>query len=192
MKIYAEGNCFIVDREDGYRPQAYGKRIGKIIFSQMNGPETVEVANQGDSTIAMSKITELKNDDAEVDSTGTVTLAGAAGSVDGITVDGVEIMSGAVDFLTSLTITAAAVVVNINAGPQKLNYLASSSGAIITITALANNKTDANGLVVVASTTTITTTDVNMASGVTALVGDTGDPDADYLAVRQYLTVFIG
>jgi len=89
---------------------------------------------------------------------GTVNLdSGASGSVDGITVNSVEIMSGAVSFDTSLTTTAAAVVTNINANTSSPNYTATSVGPLIKIRALV-----ANTFTVTSSVTTIGTTDVNM------------------------------
>ena len=96
---------------------------------------------------------------------GSVELtAGASGSVDGITVDGVEIMSGAESFDTDLTETARNVVNNINANTSSPNYSATSLGPLITITSDIRG-TGPNTFVVVASTTTITTTDVNLSGG---------------------------
>lgn len=99
-------------------------------------------------------------------SEGTVTLdTGASGSVDGITVDGVEVMSGAEAFDTSLDQTATNVAANITANTSVPNYTASAVGAVITITSVTLGDA-VNGFVVVSATTTITTTDVNMAGGI--------------------------
>lgn len=101
-------------------------------------------------------------------STGTVDLTGgASGSVDGITVDGVEVMSGAEAFDSDLDTTAANVASNITAHTSSPNYTATSSGTLITITADALGS-GPNTFVVVSSVTTITTTDVDFAGGVTA------------------------
>lgn len=101
--------------------------------------------------------------------TGTVTLTGgASGSVDGITVDGVQIMSGSVAFNTDLDTTAQDVADDINAFTSSPNYTATAAGAVITISA-ATKGTDDNGHVVVSTATTITTTDVNMSGGETPL-----------------------
>lgn len=109
---------------------------------------------------------------AETLATGTVTLTGgASGSVDGITVDSVQIMSGAVAYNTSLTQTATDVAANINAFISVPRYKAAAVGAVITITAPVGSGATANGLAVVSSVTTITKTDANMASGVTAVNG---------------------
>ncbi len=98
-------------------------------------------------------------------STGTVTLdTGAAGSVDGITVNSIEIMSGAEAFDTDLSDTATNVAANITANTSVPNYTAVAVGAVITITADAEG-IGPNGLTVTSSATTITTTDVDMAGG---------------------------
>ena len=97
--------------------------------------------------------------------TGTVSLTGGgSGSVDGITVDSIEIMSGAEAFDTDLTITAMNVVTNINANTSTPNYSATSLGTLITIKSDIAG-TSPNGFVVTSSTTTITTTDVNLSGG---------------------------
>lgn len=101
-------------------------------------------------------------------STGTVDLTGgASGSVDGITVDSVEVMSGAESFDTDLTTTAANVASNITANTSSPNYTATSSGTLITITADALGS-GPNTFVVQTTTTTITTTSVPFAGGVDA------------------------
>jgi len=95
--------------------------------------------------------------------TGSVTLdTGASGSVDGITVDGVQIMSGSVPFNTSLDQTATDVAANINAFTSNPKYTAVAVGAVITISATVNEPSTA---VVVSTVTTITKTDANMSGG---------------------------
>ncbi len=107
--------------------------------------------------------------------TGTVTLTGgAAGSVNSITVNGVNIMSGSVPFTTSLNNTASLVATNINAFGSAPNYSAVAVGPVITITpALAG--TGPNGYVVAASTTTITTTTANMSGGLDGIYPSTNN-----------------
>ena len=105
-----------------------------------------------------------------VAATGTVTLtAGAAGSVDSITVNGVNAMSGTVAFTTDLSTTATAVAANINAHTSTPNYTAVAVGPVITITA-STTGSGSNGYVVVATTTTLTATSTNMAGGHNAYV----------------------
>lgn len=104
----------------------------------------------------------VKIDGLATSATGTVTLdSGASGSVDSITVNGVNIMSGAVAFNTDLPTTATDVASNITANTSSPNYTAVAVGSTITITSVTKG-TSANGFVVTSSTTTITTTDVNM------------------------------
>lgn len=102
--------------------------------------------------------------------TGTVTLdTGAAGSVDSITVNGVEIMSGAEAFDTNLNTTATNVASNITANTSVPDYNASATGAVITITAVTLG-VSVNTFAVVSTATTITTTDTNMTGALGNLV----------------------
>ena len=115
-------------------------------------------------------IDEMGSDTAS----GTVTLTGGgAGSVDGITVDSIEIMSGAESFDTDLTETARNVVTNINANTSSPNYSATSLGVIITITSDVRGTTP-NGFVVTSSTSTITTTDANLSGGTSGVAFKNG------------------
>lgn len=108
----------------------------------------------------------------EVLSSGTVTLAtGAAGSVDTLTVNGVEVMGAVVPFNTSLTQTAADVAVQINRYNSYAEYIASSSGAVVTIKALPGTGITPNGFIVASTATTITKVDANMAGGVAGVNG---------------------
>ena len=101
-----------------------------------------------------------------VAATATVTLTGgAAGSVDMITVDGVNIMSGSVAFTTNLSTTATAVAANINAHTSVPEYTAAAVGPIITISAAAAAGSDPNSYQVAVTTTTITETHTDMAGG---------------------------
>lgn len=107
--------------------------------------------------------------------TGSVQLTGGgSGSVDGITVNGVQIMSGAEAYATDLNTTAQNVVDNINAHTSEPNYTATRSGSTITITA-DDGGTGPNGYTVTSSTTTITTTDTNMSGGASATAIAIGD-----------------
>ena len=103
--------------------------------------------------------------------TATVTLTGgAAGSVDTITVNSVNIMSGSVAFTTDLATTAAAVAANINAHTSSPEYTAVAVGAVITISAAVGVGSDPNGYVVAVTATTITFTKTNMSGGSFALI----------------------
>jgi hypothetical protein len=106
--------------------------------------------------------------------TGSVTLTGGgAGSVDMITVDGVNIMSGAVPFNTSLNQTATDVATNINSHTSSPDYTAQALGAVITITASSPGAAP-NDFAVVVTATTITTSKTDMSGGGEAIEeGDT-------------------
>jgi hypothetical protein len=122
---------------------------------------------------------------ANTAATGTVTLTGgASGSVDGITVDGVEVMSGAESFASDLDTTATAVAANITANTSSPDYSATAAGAIITISAAVAVGADANTFAVVSSSTTITTSDANMASGVTNAVTSITVDGVEILSTR--------
>lgn len=105
---------------------------------------------------------------------GAVELTGGAGgSVDGITVDGVEIMSGPEAFDTDLQTTAANVAANITANNSIPDYSATANGAVIVITAETGG-TGPNGFVVVSSATTITTADTNLSGGEQVTINSPG------------------
>lgn len=105
----------------------------------------------------------------DVAATGTVTLTGgSSGSVSSITVGGVEIMNGSVPFHTDLSTTAADVASSINTKHSSPDYTAAAVGTVVTITAdIAGGAPD--GLAVVVTATTITSTVVDMAGGHDAL-----------------------
>ena len=107
----------------------------------------------------------IKIDSLKVSAIGSVELTGgASGSVDGITVDGSQIMNGAVPFNTDLPTTAQDVVDNINGFTSVPNYTAILNGNTIEIISATGGTVD-NGFVVLSSTTTITSTDVNLSGG---------------------------
>ena len=123
----------------------------------------------GKLTIDPTEETSLDSSVAETLATGTVTLdSGASGSVDGILVDGVEVMSGAENFDTDLDTTAVNVAANITANTSSPNYTATAASSVVTISAIAGTGSSPNTFTVVSSVTTIGTTDVAMASGVYA------------------------
>ena len=127
-------------------------------------------------TIDASKNSSIISDRTPVAAaaTGTVTLlTGASGSVDMITVDGVNIMSGSVAYATSLAATATAVASNINSHTSSPEYTAAAVGTTITISAAIGAGAEPNGFVVVVNATTITTSSTDMAGGSQALTGST-------------------
>ena len=161
----------------GYRAtQKYLLEIsrGFSTFTQMN---FIYCHSGGASTLERFTIDGTGNSSIVTDrtpvaaaATATVTLTGgAAGSVDMITVDGVNIMSGSVAFTTNLSTTATAVAANINAYASTPEYTAAAVGAVITISAAVGAGSDPNGYQLVVTTTTITATDTDMSGGSFAL-----------------------
>ena len=161
----------------GYRStQKYLQEIsrGFSTFTQMN---FVYCHSGGASTLDRFTIDATGNSSIVTDrtpvaaaATATVTLTGgAAGSVDMITVDGVNIMSGSVAFTTNLSTTATAVASNITSHTSSPEYTAAAVGAVITISAAVGAGSDPNGYQLVVTTTTITATDTDMSGGSFAL-----------------------
>ena len=161
----------------GYRAtQKYLLEIsrGFSTFTQMN---FIYCHSGGASTLERFTIDGTGNSSIVTDrtpvaaaATATVTLTGgAAGSVDMITVDGVNIMSGSVAFTTNLSTTATAVASNINSHTSSPEYTAAAVGAVITISAAVGAGSDPNGYQLVVTTTTITATDTDMSGGSFAL-----------------------
>lgn len=108
----------------------------------------------------------------EVLATGSLTLTGgAAGSVNTVSVNSVDVLGGAVNFNGTLAQTATDVAAQINRNKSNPDYTASAAGAVVTVSALPGTGTAPNGFVVAATTTTLTATGVNLAGGVAAVNG---------------------
>lgn len=143
---------------------------GRIEIYTGSQPATADAAVTG--TLLCTITNNNGAHTAEVRATGTITLTGgASGSIDTVTLDSVSLIAAAVPFNTSLTQTAADLAQAINDHETYLNVSASSSGAVVTVTAPRGAGATFNGLVLASTTTTITKSDVNMASGVTAVNG---------------------
>ena len=101
---------------------------------------------------------------ATTPASGTITLTGASGSIDSVTIGGVEVIVDAVAFDTDVTDTATALAVEINLNTS--SYVATSTLGVVTITADYSEGADANGTVIVSTTTTLVGADVDLADGV--------------------------
>ena len=138
-----------------------------FIYCHSGGSSTLErftIDSTGNSSIVTSRTP------AAVLSVGGVLLvSGAAGAVNSITVDGVNIMSAPVAYTVSLTATATAVAANINAYTSVPNYSATSLGTQIFISAVTAGSAP-NGFAVAATATTITTSTNDMSGGSDALI----------------------
>jgi len=118
--------------------------------------------------VGSTDLLEIRKNGVGTPASGTVELTGGgSGSVDMIKVNGVEIMSGAENFISDLATTATAVALNITNHTSSPNYTAVAVGAVITITAVnVGDCKEANGFVVESTATTITTEDTNLSGGV--------------------------
>jgi len=109
----------------------------------------------------------------EVRAEGTVEITGGSASpgvnrITSVTVDSVELLSKAVDWVQSDAATANALAVEINNNSHVHNYRADASGAVVTITAPAGSGATVNGHVVaVGAAGDVTATTSNLSGGVT-------------------------
>lgn len=142
---------------------------GEIKIYTGSQPATADAAPTGTLLVTITAASAART--AEVLATGTVTLAGSSGSVTALTVNSVSIIDNAVPFNTDLTTTAADLATEINNTRSFPNYTATSSGAVVTISAARGSGATPNTYVVDATCTTMTSTDVNMSGGVAAANG---------------------
>lgn len=147
-------------------------------------PATAETAPSGTLSCIFSNNSGALT--REVLAVGSVALTGgASGSVNTLTVNGIEIMGTATNFNTSLIQTATDMVTKINNNPQNILIAASNAAgtsATVTLTAKPGLGALANWTVA-STTTTITKTDTNLTGGVTAVNGlRWGDSAAGILA----------
>lgn len=144
---------------------------GKILIYTGAQPASADAAPTGTLLCTITQASGAHT--AEVLAAGTLTLTGgSAGSIDTVTVDGVNILTeGAVAFDTSLTQTATNLAAAINRSESSPEYTASSAGAVVTITAARGSGAAPNGFAVSATLTTLTASYGAMAGGVTAVNG---------------------
>lgn len=145
---------------------------GKLLILSGTQPASADNALSGTT---LCTITDSSNAHTnEVLASGSVTLTGgAAGSVDSITVNSVQLLArnqfssaSTVAFNTSLSQTATDVATQINKGTWWHKYTASAAGAVITLKPIPGFGDSVNTHVVACTSTTITNSTANMASGV--------------------------
>ena len=126
--------------------------------------------------------------------TGVLTLSGTtAGSVDTLTLLGVEIMGSVTAYNTSLTQTAADVCLKVNRNPKNCMVVATNSGAVITLTARPGFGTLLNSAALTITSTTMTSavTSTSFASGTGGSVAGINPANGlqmDYNAAAGVLT----
>lgn len=143
-----------------------GERNVYEVIKTTAGSNLVYYNTTGDKVT--DAIRERTEDTANVAATVVVTFAGASGSVDSITINGVEIMGGSVAFTTNIGTTVGLVEDSIDNFVSTPNYTANNTGAVLTISAAAAAGAGPNGFEVVVYTTTITATctgDCEMSGG---------------------------
>lgn len=140
---------------------------GNLLNNQTLVAATTQAAVAGVLAVAATGSFRVIAGAAPSAATGTVTLTGGgAGSVDSITVNGVEVLGAAVPYNTDLNTTATDVATQINSFTSSPEYTAAAVGPVITITAASGLGSNPNGFVIVVSSTTITTAKTNMGGGV--------------------------
>lgn len=112
----------------------------------------------------------------EVRPTGTATLAGTVGTVTALKIDGEDIMGATATFVDTLTNLAIAVRDIINRNRANLRFVATASGAVVTITGRPGIGANLNAIGVLVTTGAggITSTDVdigNVVAGVNSVNG---------------------
>lgn len=143
---------------------------GRVEIYSGSQPATADAAVTG--TLLCTITNASGSHTAEVLATGNITLTGgASGSVDTLTVNSVDILGGAVPFNTSLNQTASDVAAKINSFKATTRYTAVAAAAVVNIYALPGAGTVPNGFVVARTTTTLTSSVGNMASGAAPVNG---------------------
>lgn len=146
--------------------QDFGNGLGYVYITQADG--TTIVSNIENSAYGVGVV---KNDAlisaplaGNIASYGTITFGGVNNNVNGLTVNGVAIISGAVAAAGTIALTVAAVRDNINAFTSAPDYTAISIGTTLYIIADPSLGSTPNGYAV-ATLTAMTTTIVNMFGG---------------------------
>lgn len=128
---------------------------GSIEIYTGTQPATPDLAVTGTLLATLTSSAGAKTN--EVRATGVLTLSGTtSGSVDTLTLLGVELMGSSTAYNTSLTQTAADVALKINRNPKNKLVVATSSGAVITLTAHRGIGTLLNSAALTITSTTLT------------------------------------
>lgn len=168
-----------IDREAAYTATAVGNVV-KITAAVPGTGYTIAKATANGAGVNDQDITltEIQANVAEVldaRATGTVTITGGSfdsgvNQIVSVTVNGVTVTAGAVDWETSNSATAAALAASINSHTSVPDYTATAVGATVTIRAAAGTGSGPNGFVVVANVAgDVTASTTNMSGGQTAV-----------------------
>lgn len=164
---------------------------GHILIYTGAQPATPNLAATGTLLATITNASGSKT--SEVAALGVITYSSSGGSVDDVTLAGLDILGGAVSYDTSLTVTAAAVALKINRNPKNTLVVATSSGAVLTLTArpglgtLLNSATLSSGTTTMSSTITSTSFGSGTGGG-TAGVSAVNGLTMDYNAAAGVMT----
>lgn len=133
-------------------------------------PASADAAEIGTLLVTMSELGSAWV--PETIAFGSVTLnSGSSGQVTQVTVNSVNLLAAPVPFNVSLFQTAIDLAVAINSNVTSPRYQARVADRVVSIYAMPGTGTQPNGLVVAATTVTISTSTSNMASGVAFVNG---------------------
>lgn len=171
----------LIDAGGGYTTSAVGSVLTVTGAAGVDFAASATATNGsggfGDQAVTVTVIQAAVATVAEVRAVGTVTITGGTASagvneLSDITVNGVSIMSGAVDWATSNAATATAIAADITSAVSSPEYTATAAGAVITITAAVGTGSTPNAFVVAATGAgDVTAVSTDMAGGVTAVTG---------------------
>lgn len=123
--------------------------------------------------LASANVRERTSDTAAVSSSISIVFSGAAGSIDSILINGVNIIANPVSFTSNITTTVAAIEDSIDAQTQSpVNYTAANADSTLTISAPSAFGDTANGYTVVIYTTTLTSSAASTMTGGFTVVRD--------------------
>lgn len=126
---------------------------GTIEIYTGSQPATADLAPTGTLLATITVDSAAKTD--EVAATGVITYTSSGGSVDTVSLLGLDILGGSVAYDTSLTVTAAAVALKINRNPKNKFVVATSSLGVLTLTARPGFGTLLNSAALATTTTTM-------------------------------------
>jgi len=129
---------------------------GIIELRTGSAPTTANSAVTGTLLCTLSKASGTVG--KEVLSRCKITFGGSGGSIDAVTVDGEDILGGAVSYDTSLAVTSVAVAAKINSynPPAGKKYRAVGTNGILYLEALPGSGTSPNGRDTTCTPTTMT------------------------------------
>lgn len=162
-----------------------------------NPDQTLNAVETQANVVAVSEVLAS----ADITITGGTSSAGV-NKIDSITIDGVDILGAAVDWVTSNSATAAALKTQMDTYTSSPEYDITVDNATLTVTAKAGTGATPNGFVVVVNEAgdVTTTHDSTMSGGVTSIsavaqeyevtVGGTFEPDDQFTIIINSIETY--